>query len=136
MHEVSLVRSLISQAIQAAEPVTPAGIRTIRVIVGPLTGMEPALVQQAFDALKDSASLTDCQLAIDEQRLEAMCLDCEQKFIVNNFVFYCPRCASPRVRITQGDDFRLVSIDVDDEVRAESQSHSVGVIARLGKNVP
>lgn len=123
MHEVSLVRSLISQAITAAEPVTPAGIRKIRVIVGPLTGVEPMLVQQAFDALKDSASLTDCQLAIDEQRLEAICLACEQTFVVDDFVFSCPSCASPRVSITHGEDFRLVSIDVDDEVSVESQLH-------------
>ena len=124
MHEVSLVRSLIAQAIDAVNPVLPAGIRTVRVSVGPLTGVEPLLVKQAFDTLKTSAGLPECGLEIDEQTLEADCLNCASAFEVLNFDFRCPACRSSSVRITQGDEFRLLSIDVDNEL-ADSLSEKL-----------
>jgi hydrogenase nickel incorporation protein HypA/HybF len=121
MHEVSLVRSLISQAIDAAKPLLPACIRTVRVSVGPLTGVEPLLVQQAFDAHKRSSGLAECELEIDEQSLAAVCLECELAFEVVNYIFRCPSCTSGSVKITQGDEFRLLSIEVDESM-VDSQS--------------
>ncbi len=118
MHEFSLVRSLISLVIDVAKPVAPAWIRTVHVSLGPLTGVEPVLVQQAFKSSKLSAGLAECGLEIDEQKLEAVCRDCASAFEVVDFVFRCPLCRSGSVRITQGDEFRLLSIEVDESLES------------------
>ncbi|MEZ6133482.1 MAG: hydrogenase maturation nickel metallochaperone HypA [Pirellulaceae bacterium] len=115
MHEISVVRSLLSQVIEAAQPIAAADIRVIRVALGPLTGVEPILVRQAFHNLKNAAGLIACELAIDELNLTAICIDCQSAFEVIDFIFRCPCCGCNSVRITQGDEFRLVSIDVNEE---------------------
>ncbi len=118
MHEISLVRSLISQVQCAAEPSMPGGIQSIRVRMGALAGVEPLLVQAAFDAMKTSAGMPNCELIIEVQELRAHCQHCGIDFSVLDFVFRCPDCRSSSVRITQGDQFRLVNIDVAESIPA------------------
>lgn len=98
----------------AAENVRPACIKVVRVSIGPLTGTEPTLVRYAFDALKAGMGLKHCELEIDEQKLIALCRQCNMSFEILNFVFRCPYCDCGSVQITQGDQFLLTSIEVDD----------------------
>jgi len=116
MHEISLVRSLISQALTAVESLPSSCIRTVRVLAGPLCGVEPILVALAFDALKSESGLDQCRLTIDQQELMAVCRECSTPFEVHNFVFRCPVCLSGSVRITQGEDFRLISLEVEGSI--------------------
>ncbi len=48
MHEVSLVCSLLAQVIEVAKPLTTDSIHRVVVSIGPLSGVEPLLVAQAF----------------------------------------------------------------------------------------
>jgi hydrogenase nickel incorporation protein HypA/HybF len=114
MHEVSLVRSLLSQVLVAAEPLPPACIRKVFVSAGPLSGVEPLLVAQSFKDLRANFGLDLCELSIDEPKLEALCLQCNVSFEIVDYVFICPHCQSSSVRVTQGDDFLLLRLEVYD----------------------
>ncbi|MCA9128364.1 MAG: hydrogenase maturation nickel metallochaperone HypA [Planctomycetales bacterium] len=119
MHEFSLVQLLIAQAVRAAAPAKPESIRMIHVALGPLTGVEPVLVQQAFESLKASTALNTCELEILEQPLTAVCLECGADFEINNFVFRCANCNCDRIQITQGDELRLVSLQVEEQATTQ-----------------
>ena len=114
MHEVSLVRSLIRQVERIASDEKCGAVTEVRVSIGPLSGVEPLLVQGAFDQLAPDSSLTGCRLRIDHAALEARCRQCGEDFAVESFVFKCPVCGSGLVRVTAGDEFRLVSISVEE----------------------
>ena len=116
MHEFSVVRALIEQVVQAAESSPVSSIRTVRVSCGPLAGVEPLLVRAAFEQLKAAAGLRDCQLQIEEQPLLARCQSCDAEFEVVDFRFHCSHCQSTSIQVIQGDQFRLLSLDVLDEV--------------------
>ena len=124
MHEVSLVRSLLSQVLTAAMPVPPVLIRKVFVSVGPLTGVEPLLVEQAFYEQRAAFELDRCQLEIEETILEGMCLDCNHIFEIVDYAFHCPKCDSGAVRVTQGDGFFLLRLEVE-ETEATPCSTSV-----------
>lgn len=113
MHEISLVRNLIPQAVAAAAPLPAGTIRCIRVSAGPLTGVEPWLLARAFDSLRGEWGMPDCRLEVLEQSLRGVCRQCAHEFEIVNFVFHCPQCQSGLVHVTQGEEFRLVSLDVD-----------------------
>lgn len=111
MHEFSLVRSLIRQveSILTKE----AGTATeIEVSIGPLSGVEPLLVQSAFDQLAPESQLVGAKLRIEQTELRARCRDCHHEFAVQSFLFECPACHSRLVDVTSGDDFRLMGITV------------------------
>ncbi len=114
MHEVSLVRSLLSQVLTAAKPVPPDLIRKVFVSVGPLSGVEPLLVKQAFDEQRAAFELDRCQLEIEETILEGMCLACNQTLEIVDFAFHCPKCDSGAIRVTQGDGFFLLRLEVEE----------------------
>jgi hydrogenase nickel incorporation protein HypA/HybF len=110
MHEQSLVRSLLSQVQDLAALHAGCCVDEIRVEIGPLAGVEPSLVQSAFEQLVETSSVCGARLVIDEVPLSAVCVACETSFDIERFQFVCPACGSRQVRVTQGDEFRLVSI--------------------------
>ena len=115
MHEVSLVRSLIHQVETIVANEGGGKVSEIHVAIGPLSGVDPMLVQSAFELLAPEFHLVDTALSIDCVNLEATCRRCGDSFEVESFRFQCPACQSRSVRITKGDEFQLLSISVEDE---------------------
>lgn len=124
MHEVSLVHSLLIQTLQAAEPLAASAILEIHVSCGPLCGVEPLLVESAFEQLRASYALQHCRLDVEELPLLAKCSDCQSTFEVVEFTFCCPDCRSSHVTITQGDAFRLKRLVVDSDAVPCSTTNS------------
>ena len=122
MHEFSLVRSLLEQVDRV---VTSQGGRAaveVRVEIGPLSGVEPLLMKEAFIELSGSRSretsvrtLTSSAttLIIDEVPLTARCHSCHTEFELESFRFVCPHCDSRETSVVRGDAFRLISVTVD-----------------------
>jgi hydrogenase nickel incorporation protein HypA/HybF len=115
MHEISLVRSLIKQVQNVVANEGGGKVSAIHVSIGPLSGVEPMLVQCAFEQLAPESQLNHAILTIDGTQLEAICERCNASFIVESFCFQCPTCQSRSVRITKGDEFRLLSVSVEDD---------------------
>jgi len=113
MHETSLVRSLLHQVEQVAREHEAKTVAQIEVEIGPLSGVEPLLVRYAFDSLVDQTSCAGAELIIQEIVLRACCRDCHAEFTLKDFKFVCPVCASKSIRITQGDEFRLLNVTLE-----------------------
>ena len=112
MHEYSLVRRLISHVLEAIELSPPCNVQEVVVSAGPLSGVEPLLVVQAFDQLKSDAGLSGCRLLIEATDLMADCESCRCSFAVQDFVFRCATCNSSSITVTAGDEFRLLRVKV------------------------
>ena len=123
MHEQSLVLSLLSQVQNCIAPYRGCCVDEIRVEIGPLTGVEPLLVQSAFEQLVETSSVRGARLVIEDVPLMAVCTACEKSFEVAEFHFACPACLSRQVRVTRGEEFRLVSITIQ-EAAAMSEVES------------
>ncbi len=111
MHEQSLVRTLLKQVDAIRREHGADQIREVRVEVGPLSGVEPLLLESAFDQLAAGTFADGATLAIDEVTLQAECRSCRQQFEVDAFDFRCPDCGG-HVRILRGDELMLVSVSV------------------------
>lgn len=112
MHETALVRSLLDQVDRLLAEHGASELDEVRVEVGPLSGVEPLLLQSAFERLAPLTNARGARLAIDEVPLSARCLECRQEFDIEAFHFQCPCCGSTSINVTRGGDFRLVSISV------------------------
>lgn len=112
MHEYSLVRSLLRQIRQILSDQPIQGLQQVSVSIGPLSGVEPELVQIAFDELVASFGFPGATLSIVRTTLEACCNGCGECFTVQSFQFQCPSCRSRSVRVTGGEDFRLIDLTV------------------------
>lgn len=118
MHEVSLVRSLIRQVETIVADEGGGTVTGIHVSIGPLSGVEPLLVRSAFDQLAETSQAAGAKLTIDCTQLEAICRACGRSFVIESFRFRCTACQSSSVRVTGGDEFRLLSVSIEEEHEA------------------
>lgn len=112
MHEASLVRSLLRQVSDLLIACNGQAVETIRVEMGPLSGVERTLVEIAFQQQVDTTPCRGATLQIDEVPLSAVCRDCSHEFEIESFRFQCVACGSSRVQVTGGEEFRLIDIEI------------------------
>jgi hydrogenase nickel incorporation protein HypA/HybF len=118
MHEVSLVKALLKQVDKILDEHAAPKAAGIEVEIGPLSGVEIELVQSAFDQLATTPTFDGARLSIQESPLVIECLVCGCESKLNQFVFRCTECDSGRVRVVRGDEFRLLSVTVEETVDA------------------
>ncbi len=111
MHEHSLVRSLLKQVEQIQREHEAECVVEVRVEIGPLSGVEPLLVSQAFEQLSSAGTVAGARLVIQNSPLLARCTTCDTEFEVIGFVFRCADCGG-NVQVVQGDRFQLVSVSL------------------------
>jgi hydrogenase nickel incorporation protein HypA/HybF len=114
MHERSLVQSLIRQVESILVEEGDGTATEIVVSIGPLSGVEPLLVQSAFEQLAPNSPLAGAQLVIHPSELTASCRRCDESFVVQSFRFCCTACQSPEIQITSGDEFRILTITIEE----------------------
>lgn len=113
MHEASLVRTLLQKVSDLLTEHRGVRVETITVELGPLSGVEPLLVQSAFEELSLQSSLAGAKLVLQEIGLGAKCRHCHADFEIPKFKFVCPACGSTDVQVVYGDEFRLLSITIE-----------------------
>ncbi len=110
MHEESLIRSLLRQVEDLASRHQAVAIEEIDVEVGPLSGVEPMLVQSAFERLKTTTSCRAASLTIHLVELEVVCRDCHTESQLQNFRFVCLQCGSTSLQVLRGDTCQLLNV--------------------------
>jgi hydrogenase nickel incorporation protein HypA/HybF len=114
MHEMSLVRSLLAQVEELVASNGGGTLRRVRVQVGPLSGVEPALMASAWDQLFSSEANGAATLEIEHVPLVARCRPCDRAFRPVRFRFRCPVCGGGETDVVSGDGVILHSIVLDD----------------------
>ena len=112
MPEHSLVRALLRQVENVQCESGGGQVVEIRVSLGPLSGVEPLLVQSAFEQVAPAILGDAASLVIDLVPLSAQCRACLNDFDLAELVFRCPQCGGHDVRVTAGDEVQLVSVTI------------------------
>ncbi len=112
MHEKSLVRSLLKQVDELRIENNALSVALITVELGPLSGVEPQLIQVAFGELV--AEYFDEQPTLDIRLvpLQIRCRSCRHESAVDGITLECPECSSTKVQVIRGDEFRLLDISM------------------------
>jgi hydrogenase nickel incorporation protein HypA/HybF len=110
MHERSIARSICRQVQELAVEYPGKRVVAVDVEVGPLAGVEVALLESA---LQEEQSDDAVAFSIKSVTLEAACEECGKHFDVQNFTFVCPACGCVDVQVTQGDAVRIISAHLE-----------------------
>lgn len=119
MHEYSLVRNLIRQLDTLREAQGDARIAIVRLRVGEFSGIEPGLLQTAFDDLTLATPIQGARLEIERVPLEAVCQNCGAEFAIpttgpSRFRFVCAACGGQRINLKRGEDLLLESVTMEE----------------------
>ena len=122
MHELSICAALLTEVTELVAQYGASGVERITVEVGPLSGVEPALLVRAFEFARGGSCAADAQLSIKMIEITVTCLDCGAETPARANRLLCAACGAYRTRIVRGDELRLrdVELRVSDPLPAAS----------------
>ncbi|MEJ2290270.1 MAG: hydrogenase maturation nickel metallochaperone HypA [Deinococcales bacterium] len=114
MHELSIARSVVDLAVQAAtddqaERITRVGLR-----VGTFAGVDTGALDSAFAIARLGTLAEEAELEIDSVALVCHCAACDIDFEVDDRygIARCPRCATVSGVIRHGMELEVSFVEV------------------------
>ena len=112
MHEYSVVQALLNQCEEVAKQNDASKVVKVIVKIGVMAGIEIHLLKVAFDTFKEGTLCDKSELIINPQKLKLECKDCGHVFEVDEVRYFCIKCESLRVKILDGEDMYLMSLEM------------------------
>jgi hydrogenase nickel incorporation protein HypA/HybF len=115
MHELGIALQVVRIA-QGAIPddAGEAKVETVRLNIGKLSAVVPDSLRLCFSlAIKDTR-LEGARLVINEIPAMARCRICNHEWIIDEYAFACPECASGNIEMVSGRELDVESIEIKD----------------------
>jgi len=113
MHEYSVVQALLNQCEEVAEQNNAKEVTKVITKIGVMSGIETHLLQTAFDTFKEGTICDGAEFVINLQKLKLQCKDCNAEFEVDEVRYYCVECESLKVKVLDGEDMYLMSLEMN-----------------------
>jgi hydrogenase nickel incorporation protein HypA/HybF len=113
MHELAVTENLLQVAIRHAEAAGAHRVTDLHLVIGELTTVVGDSIQFYWDIVSEGTLCQGACLHFERIPARLRCRDCSEDYALDGDLRGCPRCASSRVRVVAGDEFRLESIEVD-----------------------
>lgn len=113
MHEYSIVQSLLDSCEEHARANNSSKVTKVIIKIGVLSGVEPDLLQTAFDTFKEKTVCDKAEFIINRQKVVILCLSCNEESILEKNEFSCPKCQSTHIKIMDGEDMFLMSLEME-----------------------
>jgi hydrogenase nickel incorporation protein HypA/HybF len=112
MHELSIMDSALTQALERARDAGARQVQIIRLRIGALSGVVPDALQFAFETLTPGTIAEGAQLAIEDVPARFWCSACAREFQADDFLAECPRCRRPSGELRAGRELELASLEI------------------------
>jgi hydrogenase nickel incorporation protein HypA/HybF len=116
MHELSVCQGMLGQVAAIARAHRARGVRRIRVQVGPLSGIEPHLLQQAFPLACAGTVADEAELVIENLPVRVHCETCGSDTDATPNRLLCGACGDWHTRLVSGDEMLLASVELVTDV--------------------
>ena len=113
MHELSVCQGLMTQVEQIAHRENAERVTRILLSVGPLSGVEPQLLRDAFPIAAAGSLAEQADLDIDSQPIRVRCQTCGAETDATPNRLLCGACGDFRTRLISGDEMLLMSLELE-----------------------
>lgn len=112
MHEMSVCLALIDQVERIASENGATRVDKIIVTVGPLSGIEGALLRRAFPLAASGTVASDAELEIEASGVVVRCTVCGKASGAAPNRLTCSHCGDFRTRVVAGDEMLLKRLEL------------------------
>jgi hydrogenase nickel incorporation protein HypA/HybF len=113
MHELSIVESLLSVAIESAEKAQASRVFKIYVAIGDLSGVVEDSVNFYFGFLSEKTIAAGATIVFMRKQAKLRCRECEIVFSPEKLDFHCPGCGGQQVDIIGGRELYIDRLEVE-----------------------
>ncbi len=112
MHELSVCEGLLKQVVAIARQHRAMQVTRIRLRIGPLSGVEPELLRQAYPLASAGSLAEAAELEIENQPVRIRCGRCQHESDARPNDLRCGACGDCHTRVVSGDALLLVSVEL------------------------
>ena len=112
MHELAVCEALLQQVEQEAGQHDANEVTKVVLRIGPLSGIELPLLQQAFTVARKGTVADKADLVAEELPVRIRCTQCRAESTVRANRLLCATCGDWRTRVISGDEMVLASIEM------------------------
>jgi hydrogenase nickel incorporation protein HypA/HybF len=112
MHEYSIVQNLLDQCEDQAKQHGAKKVEKVVVKIGVMSGVEPDLLQTAFDTFKQGTMCQDCEYIQQIQPIKIRCISCATVSVLEQNEYSCPKCQSVELDVIDGEDLMLMQLEL------------------------
>ena len=112
MHELAVCQALIDQVEEIALRERADQVLSIHLGIGPLSGVEPQLLEQAFSIARAGGVAAGAELLIDNLPVQVSCDQCGQTTDALPARLLCGACGNWRTRLVSGDELQLLHVEL------------------------
>jgi len=112
MHEYSVVQALLEQVEALASENKATAVTKVIVKIGIMSGVEPHLLEVAFETFKEKSICEQAHFVMNIQALTLKCQKCHTTSEMQTISYACPSCESLDVEVIDGEDMYLMSLEM------------------------
>jgi hydrogenase nickel incorporation protein HypA/HybF len=112
MHELSVCQGLISQVTRIVEENEATAVERIVVQIGPLSGVEAPLLEQAYSLARAGTVAEGAELVTESMPVRVACQSCGAETDAQANRLVCGACGDYRTRLVSGDELILASVEL------------------------
>lgn len=112
MHELSICQALLDQVEGIAKEHGATKVERIVLKVGPLAGVEPALLRNAYPLAAAGTLAEHAELIIEPAPVRVRCNSCEAETDATPNRLLCGLCGDWRTRLISGDEMLLANLEL------------------------
>lgn len=113
MHELSVCQALLTQVESVAREQNARQVLSVSLGIGPLSGVEPALLSQAWPLAAAGTVADNAELLIEERPVRVRCSQCGKDSDATANRLLCAHCGDWRTQLLSGDDLLLLQVELE-----------------------
>lgn len=114
MHELAICQALLEQVEEIARR-HAARVSRVHVAVGPLSGVDPRLLERAYGLAAAGTTAGDSDLVIEEAAVRVRCRGCGAESSATAQRLLCAECGNWQTELTGGDELLLLKVELSKE---------------------
>ncbi len=112
MHELAVSQSLLREVQRVAQAHAAVSVSRVLVQIGPLSGVEPSLLREAFPLAAAGTLAERAELVIETVPLRVRCETCGAESEARPNRLLCGACGGWHTRLLSGDELLLASVEL------------------------
>ena len=113
MHEFSLAQNIIEIVEETARKNKVGQVSGIELEIGTLSGVEIPALDMALESLREGSVIARAKITKIIIQAEAECNQCGHRYMPDDYLAPCPKCAAWGARIISGKELRVKSITAE-----------------------
>lgn len=114
MHEVSIASEIIEIVNTYLKNGDKQKVKFVKIELGEFSNIFPDALKFGYNVLINETPLKNSELFIDIIPMKIRCIDCESESLLDDPLFFCPKCESANVKILSGTEMKITEIELFD----------------------